>query len=33
MHGAIRDKRAEANGTRIDLEDWCRNQVDELTTV
>jgi acyl dehydratase len=33
VQGKIRDKRAETNGTRLDLDVWCRNQADELTTV
>jgi acyl dehydratase len=33
VQGKIRDKRAETNGTRLDLEVWYRNQADELTTV
>jgi acyl dehydratase len=33
VHGRIREKRAEARGTRLVLEVWCRNQSGELTTV
>ena len=32
-HGKIQDKRVEANGTRLILEVWCRNQAGDLTTV
>jgi acyl dehydratase len=33
VQAKIRNKRAETNGTRLDLEVWCRNQADQLTTV
>jgi hypothetical protein len=31
--GRIRGLQAEARGTRVILDVWCRNQKDELTTV
>ena len=33
VHGVIQESRAEANGTRLVLEVWCRNQAGDLTTV
>jgi acyl dehydratase len=33
VQGRIQDKRVEANGTRLVLEVWCRNQRGDLTTV
>jgi acyl dehydratase len=32
-HGKIRERRVDANGTRLVLDVWCRNQLGDLTTV